>query len=92
MTSEELVDIFGTMCEKAGYVCDGDALETVMQTFQARYEKRSENFANAREVRNFFERAIMRQADRLFDVENPSNQELMRLEMMDVQDVPAGTL
>lgn len=89
---EELVDIFETMCKKAGYVCDGDALETVTQTFRSRYEKRSENFANAREVRNFFERAIMRQADRLFDVENPSNQELMRLEMVDVQDVPAGTL
>ena len=86
------MDIFKTMCEKAGYICDGDALETVTQTFRSRYEKRSENFANAREVRNFFERAIMRQADRLFDVENPSNRELMRLEMRDVQDVPAGAL
>lgn len=52
-----------------------------------KYKNRGKNFANAREVRNFFEKAMMHQADRLFYSDNPTNEELCTLEIADVQGI-----
>ena len=44
---------------------------------------RGENFANAREVRNFFESAVVSQADRRYGKEGLSDEDLCRLEESD---------
>ena len=82
---EELIEIFKLMCKNSGYICTDDAIDSVIEIFQTKYKNRGKNFANAREVRNFFESAMVKQADRLFNVENPSNEELMCLTAEDIQ-------
>ena len=62
-----------------------------MQTFlnessesgRKKYNNRDNDFANAREVRNLFEAAVVSQADRLYDKENLTDEELCRLEAAD---------
>lgn len=82
---EELMQIYESMCKNAGYTTADEAKKYVAEVFEAKYQKRDKNFANAREVRNFFEKAIVKQADRLFGVRNPTNEELSTLLLDDVQ-------
>lgn len=83
--ADELVEIFKVMCRNAGYVPTNEVIEYVAEVFQKKYENRGKNFANGREVRNFFETAVIRQADRLFYKKNPSNDELCTLILDDVR-------
>ena len=48
------------------------------------YEQRDENFGNARDVRNIFESAIARQANRVAALEAPSKEDLMALTLDDL--------
>ncbi len=82
--AEELLQIYERMCDQAGYRTADDATAYVADVFREKYEHRQENFANAREVRNFFETVVTRQADRLFSVADPSNEELCTLLLEDV--------
>lgn len=66
---EELYRIFEFQCSKGGYKTTEDASEFAKNFFNDRYKKRDENFANARDVRNFFEKAIVNQANRLSEDE-----------------------
>ena len=43
------------------------------------YENRDDNFGNGRDVRNRFEDAVARQADRVSQMENPTKEDLMAL-------------
>ena len=45
---------------------------------------RDRNFANGRNVRNFFEKLIANQADRLCYISNPSKEELSLLTLKDI--------
>jgi stage V sporulation protein K len=85
--AEELGEIFKTMCKNAGYMPTEEVLAYASKFFVGKYENRGKNFANAREVRNFFEKAMMNQADRLFGVENPTNEQLCTLEISDVEGI-----
>lgn len=85
--AEELCEIFKIMCKNAGYAPTADALAYSTKVFENKYNNRGKNFANAREVRNYFEKAMMKQADRLFPIENPTNEQLCTLELSDVQGI-----
>lgn len=84
---EELIRIFMVMCKDAGYKPTNDALKYATQVFTNKYKNRGKNFANAREVRNFFESATLKQADRLFTVKDPTNDQLGTLELEDVDGI-----
>lgn len=84
---EELYEIFKRMCENTGYILTSEALDHSYKVFEQKYENRGKNFANGREVRNYFEKAIMKQADRMFFVKNPSDEELCTILVADVQDI-----
>ena len=62
---EELMEIFVSMAAKNGYTLDDEAREAAKKILEDKYYTRDENFANGREVRNFFEKAMVRQANRL---------------------------
>lgn len=81
----ELVDIFKVMCEKAGYYPTKESIEYAEKEFERKYKNRGKNFANAREVRNFFEKAVIKQADRLFEIANPTDEQLSTLEIVDLE-------
>ena len=64
-TPEELLEIFDSMCKKSGLIATENARDLVLKHFEEEYANRNETFANGREVRNFFERAVVNQANRL---------------------------
>lgn len=64
-TPEELLEIFDSMCKKSGLTATQDARDLVLKHFEKEYANRNETFANGREVRNFFEKAVVNQANRL---------------------------
>lgn len=82
-TPEELLDILQYMVKKNGFTISEPALDFAYEVLEKKYNTRSEDFANAREVRNFFESAIVSQADRLYGKENITDEELCRLEVDD---------
>ena len=76
-TGDELMDIFKSMCKKQDYVLSTDAEEYAREYFKLRSESHDENFANAREVRNFMETAISRQATRVVTCNQEITKELL---------------
>ena len=83
---DQLMEIFQSMCGKNGYTLSSDGAEYAKSLFCELYEERDENFGNARDVRNLFERAVARQADRLAALENPGREELMSLTAADLRE------
>lgn len=72
------------MCSKSGYRPTEECLEFAQNFFERRYLNREDDFANGREVRNFFEEAVVNQANRLSDCFNLSNEDLETLMVDDV--------
>ena len=75
----ELMDIFRLQCRKNQYVPDEETEKFCIDMFNEMYENRDENFGNARDVRNIFERAVTNQANRLAAMEKPTKDDLMKL-------------
>lgn len=80
----ELLEIFKSMSKKAGYSLSSTAETLVADILTTRYEQRSEDFANARDVRNLFEKIIVHQATRLYDNNDPTDEELITITAEDV--------
>ena len=83
-TPDELFAILGRMCDEHGYKLDARAGEYAMALLTHLYEKRGENFANGRDVRNIFEQAVATQANRVGPMENPSDEVLCTLVAEDI--------
>lgn len=84
-SSEELVKILEGMAKKQEYALDEEAMEKAKAYFDYAVENKNENFANAREVRNYFEKAVSNQATRLVGVDR-------KLEKEDLLTIIAGDL
>ena len=82
----QLMEIFCSMCEKNGYTLSDDSRTYAEQYLKELYKNRDENFGNARDVRNLFERAVARQSDRVAALKAPSKEELMALTVADLQE------
>ena len=80
----QLMDIFRSLCQKNGYTLTPEAENLIRGVFQELYENRDENFGNARDVRNIFETAIARQADRVSAMDAPTREDLMTLTESDL--------
>ena len=84
-TGDELFEIFQKMLQDTGFTASEKAIEYTRNFMEDQYRSRSDNFANARMVRNYLESAIMNQADRIYGMgENVSDQQLCRVEYEDV--------
>ena len=84
---KELVDIFKNMCNKSGYRATEECIEYVQKYFEKRYMTRNINFANGRDVRNFFEMAMVNQANRLSCDTDISNEKLEEFTLADVENI-----
>lgn len=69
-TSTEQVAILESMCKGKDYKLSDEAKEKAFKYFEK--ASLAPNYANAREVRNYLERAIARQATRILSMENAS--------------------
>ena len=83
-TAEELRHIFEGLCTQSGVTLDPDAGDYVQSFFEKRIASHPQNFANAREVRNYFEQALGRQADRIVADGKVTDDELARVTLEDV--------
>ena len=63
-----------------------EAAQWAEQDFLSLYEGRDENFGNARDVRNLFEKAVSRQSDRVAQLESPTREQLMELRVEDLNE------
>lgn len=87
-TSEELYSIFEKMCKGYKFNITDEAQEYVKDYFKKRCINRNGNFANGRDVKNFFEKALIRQADRLSNKgNNLTDEELSELTLSDVEEI-----
>ena len=91
-TAEELTQIFGIFCKRHGYRASLPAIDYVRNHFNERCNEKEENFANAREVRNLFEYALSRQANRVVLIAAPTQDDMTLLTKADVsgEDIDLG--
>jgi hypothetical protein len=81
-TTEELVAIFESMSAKSRYHLDEAGALRLAELIHA--EPRTRGFGNARFVRNLFEAAVGRQAERLASVADPTDEQLTTLTAADL--------
>lgn len=85
-SDDELVTIFESMASASDYVPSIGCVEALKRVLAA--EPRDESFGNARFVRNCFEAALVKQAWRLRDVPDPSDNQLRELTAEDLDAPP----
>ena len=83
-TPDELVSIFSGVCKDGGYMPSNECLAHIRLLLENRYLRRDKSFANARDVRNLFEKAAMNQANRLIRSSRLTTEELTTLTLEDV--------
>lgn len=84
----ELMEIFKSMCSKYALVPSIEAEKHVLEFFRKRCDEENENFANARDVRNFVDSALSNQANRIAAAEGSISDEMLTsLELSDVENV-----
>lgn len=86
-TPEELLEIFDSMCKKSGLIATENARDLVLKHFEEKYANRNETFANGREVRNFFEKAVVNQANRLAQESYIDDEDVATLTAEDISKV-----
>ncbi len=74
------------MCSKQEYEPDEEAAEYIQEYLTRRAEAHEDNFANAREVRNYIERCISRQATRIVNMDKPDDKAVRTFTIADVQE------
>ena len=81
---EELFDIFNNICKTNDYVVSEKAAMKLKDIMKEAFDKKEDQFANGRFVRNLFEDAVVLQSRRIFKMEQVSKDDLMRIEEEDV--------
>ena len=88
-SADQLLSILESQCRRNSYTLSEGAREKAAKLLAEAYESRDENFGNAREVRNLFEKLVSCQSDRIAAMEAPTKEDLMLLTEADF-DAAAG--
>ena len=86
-TAEELAEIFRMNAKKSQYLLSAEAERDLGAFIVAKTASRDRKFGNARWVRNLFEQAVAHQAERVADIANPTQEQLMTIEMRDIGEL-----
>ncbi len=81
----ELARIFGWLCDKNHYKLAAGTRAKLMLGLTELHRRRDRHFGNGRAVRNLFEHAVRRMANRIADIRKLSPDELMLLHAEDVE-------
>ena len=81
---QELYDIFVSQCQQSSYTFDAQFAQSLAALLRIQYENRSDNWGNARAVRNLFETTLANQASRLCSSPNPTRNDLTTLTVPDL--------
>ena len=83
----QLFEIFKGRVDRNDYRLDAQAEAAVRDHLQELYEDRDENFGNARDVRNLFEKIVAAQADRVAAMEAPADEDIITITVEDLRDL-----
>ena len=83
-SSEELVQIFMSLCDKYEYRLTDEAAKVIREKIENHVKNKNEQFSNGRDIRNMFETIISNQASRVMTDENISDEELMTINETDI--------
>ena len=86
-TVDELQQIFDLQCKKYQYKLDDEAAKAVKEEIIKMEATKGENFANAREVRNLFEKIITNQATRVSSMKDVDEETLSTITIEDMKDL-----
>lgn len=85
-TPEQLMDIFKLRCSEQKLVLSEGCEDYLLSYFTEMYEKRDENYANGRDVRNYFEKVIRAQANRMNPIlDNATVEQIRTIELSDLE-------
>ncbi len=84
---EQLIKILEGMCSGKDYKLSPEARQAAIDYFDNCLRTQAENFANAREVRNFLEKAITNHATRVVSIKEPTEEQLCTIILDDVKDI-----
>jgi methionyl-tRNA synthetase len=84
---ERVQKIFMKMCEKYQYKLSEEAEAAARERIIRMEAEKGENFANAREVRNLFEKIITNQAARVSEIEDVDEETLATITIDDLKDL-----
>ena len=84
-TADELVQIFNVMCSRYQLVLEDQAKLLAEERIKQIEQRKTENFANARDIRNFFENMVAKQAVRIGTSEQVSGEDML---LITADDIP----
>lgn len=85
-TADELLEILLSMLKKQDYQLTKAAKDKAYEMLVERTNNKPDNFANARDVRNFMEHAISNHATRVVNIENATKEQLCSIEPEDLAE------
>lgn len=83
-TPEQLLEITKSMAAAQDYRLSGEAKKAALEYYGRLCSDKPDNFANAREARNFFEKAVAKQAGRIVGMEHIDKDTIMELKACDL--------
>lgn len=83
-TNDELMQILSMFAEKSGLDIAEDAMEDIKGSLEKMDEEKKFLFGNGRGMRNTFESILVKQADRIVQLDLPTEEELKRIILEDV--------
>ncbi|MBR1587036.1 MAG: AAA family ATPase, partial [Kiritimatiellae bacterium] len=89
-TADELAAMFRMNAKKSQYVLSPDVERDLGAFIAAETANRDRRFGNGRWVRNLFEQAVAHQAERVAEIANPTQEQLMTIEMRDIGELGKG--
>lgn len=78
-STSELLQIFLLLCKNGNYSISTNLYPKLTNYFQMICENKDDSFANGRTVRNLFENAIKKQANRITKLDKPNKKDLQEL-------------
>ena len=84
---EQLYEIFLRRVKSNDYRLDEKADQSIREHLEELYEDRDENFGNARDVRNLFERIVANQANRVAALAAPTDEDILTITTADLEGV-----
>lgn len=84
-TPDELLEIMKNMAAGQDYLLSEEASRKALAYFEEKCTNKTENFANAREARNYFEKAVANQAGRIVKLTEPDRETLMTIRPEDLE-------
>lgn len=83
-TADELYEIFMDFCNKYSYHLDSKADEKIREIIKKMIQEKDTTFANARDIRNIFERTISKQSTRVAKMRHFSKHDALLIKAEDL--------